>query len=91
MTSRSRAPSSTEKTSPGADYELPAMDGSRPGVFYANLYDMKSIYSLAYGAYDLLQGLYNLNTKPIPGRYKNGVTEGAKYFSAKGMARGGIR
>ena len=59
--------------------------------YSANLYDMKSIYSLAYGAYDLLQGLYNLNTKPIPGRYKNGVAQGAKYFSPKGMARGGVR
>ena len=59
--------------------------------YSANLYDMKSIYSLAYGAYDLLQGLYNLNTKPIPGRYKNGVAQGDKYFSPKGMARGGVR
>jgi hypothetical protein len=59
--------------------------------YSANLYDMKSIYSLAYGAYDLLQGLYNLNTKPIPGRYKNGVSEGAKYFTPKGLARGGVR
>jgi hypothetical protein len=59
--------------------------------YSANLYDMKSIYSLAYGAYDLLQGLYNLNTKPIPGRYKNGVTEGDKYFTPKGLARGGVR
>jgi hypothetical protein len=57
----------------------------------ANLYDMKSIYSLAYGGYDLLQGLYNLNTKPIPGRFKNGVKEGDKYFTPKGLARSGVR
>jgi hypothetical protein len=57
----------------------------------ANLYDMKSIYSLSYGAYDLLQGLYNLNTKPIPGRFKNGVTESDKYFTPKGLARSGVR
>jgi hypothetical protein len=57
----------------------------------ANLYDMKSIYSLSYGAYDLLQGLYNLNTKPIPGRFKNGVTESEKYFTPKGLARSGVR
>jgi hypothetical protein len=57
----------------------------------ANLYDMKSIYSLAYGGYDLLQGLYNLNTKPIPGKFKNGVKEGDKYFTPKGLARSGVR
>ena len=59
--------------------------------YSANLYDMKSIYSLAYGAYDVLQGLYNLNTKPIPGRYKNGVAQSEKYFTPKGLARGGVR
>jgi uncharacterized protein (DUF885 family) len=32
-----RIPVFKEKTSPGAYYEPPALDGSRPGVFYANL------------------------------------------------------
>ncbi len=48
-----RIPEFKEKTSPGAYYLRPAMDGSRPGVFYANLYDMKasprySMRTLAY-------------------------------------------
>ncbi len=60
-------------------------------AYGANLYDIKSNYHFAYGAYDLLQGLYNLNTKPSPGGFKNGVTEGDMYFTPKGMARGGIR
>lgn len=60
-------------------------------AYLANLYDIKSRYDLAYGAYDLLQNIYNINTKPIPGKFKNGVDKGDKYFSAKGMARGGIR
>ena len=60
-------------------------------AYGANLYDIKSNFHFAYGAYDLLQGLYNLNTKPIPGKYKNGVTQNDKYFSAKGMARSGVR
>jgi uncharacterized protein (DUF885 family) len=37
-----RIPEFKEKTSPGAYYQPPAMDGSRQGVFYANLYDIKA-------------------------------------------------
>jgi uncharacterized protein (DUF885 family) len=37
-----RVPEFKEKTAPGAYYNPPAMDGSRPGVFYANLYDIKA-------------------------------------------------
>jgi uncharacterized protein (DUF885 family) len=37
-----RVPEFKEKTSPGAYYSRPAMDGSRPGLFYANLHDIKA-------------------------------------------------
>ena len=37
-----RIPEFKEKTAPGAYYQRPAMDGSRPGVFFANLYDIKA-------------------------------------------------
>jgi hypothetical protein len=60
-------------------------------AYGANLYDIKSTYHFAYGAYDIAQGIYNLNSKPIPGKYRNGVTEGDNYFAPKGMARGGVR
>ena len=37
-----RVPEFKQKTSAGAYYEAAALDGSRPGVFYANLYDVKA-------------------------------------------------
>ncbi len=48
-----RVPEFKEKTSPGAYYQMPAMDGSRQGVFYANLYDIKATprYSMRTLAY----------------------------------------
>jgi len=60
-------------------------------AYGTNLYDIKAYYSIPYGAYDLLQGIYNLNGKPIPGEFKLGMEKGPKYFTPKGLARGGVR
>lgn len=35
-----RVPEFREKTAAGGSYQGPSMDGSRPGIFYANLYDI---------------------------------------------------
>ncbi len=56
-----------------------------------SLYDRKSDFALAYGAYDLAQDTYNLSNKPIPGKYQNKVDKPDNYFTPEGMARGGIR
>jgi hypothetical protein len=45
----------------------------------------------AYGAYDLLQNIYNLNGKTIPGKFHDGVDQTDKYFTPKGLARSGVR
>ena len=59
-------------------------------TYGARLYDRKSGAG-ATGSYDLLQDIYNLNAKPIPGKFSNGVDQGDKYFSPKGLARSGVR
>jgi hypothetical protein len=59
-------------------------------LYGADLYDRKSTFGSAFGAYDLLQNIYNI-TKPIPGKFKNGVTQKDNYFTSEGMARGGVR
>jgi uncharacterized protein (DUF885 family) len=38
-----RVPEFKEKTSAGAYYQSPALDGTRPGVFFANLRDMNEV------------------------------------------------
>lgn len=38
-----RVPEFKEKTAPGAYYNPPALDGSRPGIFFANLRDMAEL------------------------------------------------
>jgi hypothetical protein len=48
-------------------------------------------YISGYGAYDLLQNIYNLNGKAKPGGFKNDVDESSKFFTPKGMARSGVR
>jgi uncharacterized protein (DUF885 family) len=40
-----RIPEFREQTAPGAYYNPPPLDGSRPGVFYANLRDVREIYT----------------------------------------------
>ncbi len=37
-----RVPEFSEQTAPGAYYNKPSRDGSRPGTFYANLFDIKA-------------------------------------------------
>jgi hypothetical protein len=60
-------------------------------LYGANLYDRQSGYGSAYGAYDLLQNIYNLNGKLIPGKFRHGVEQNEKFFTPKGIARGGVR
>lgn len=46
-----RIPTFKEKTAPGAYYMRPSMDGSRPGIFYANLLHLPKKYDMATLSY----------------------------------------
>ena len=60
-------------------------------AYPANMYDTGGAYSNAYSGNDLLQNIYNINGKAIPGKFSMGVKKGDKYFTPKGLARGGVR
>ncbi len=54
-------------------------------------WDTPAIGNTAYGTYDLLAGIYNINSKPIPGTFTSDHDKSEQFFSPQGMARGGIR
>lgn len=54
-------------------------------------WDVPSPANTGYGGYDLISNIYNINSKPIPGTYRNTHDASEQYFTAQGMARTGIR
>jgi len=56
------------------------------------LYDVPAGGLIAYSGYDLLKGIYYINTKPVPGTFTNvGEQKSVKFWSPQSMARTGIR
>jgi hypothetical protein len=54
-------------------------------------WDVPAPGNTAYGAYDLVAGIYNINTKPIPGTFRQGHEQSEQYMSPQGIARTGVR
>lgn len=54
-------------------------------------WDVPTPSNTGYGGYDLISNIYNVNSKPIPGTYRNRHDASEQYFTAQGMARTGIR
>ena len=52
-----RVPEFKEKNAPGAYYYPPALDGTRPGVFYANLRDMNEVPKFSMRTLALHEGV----------------------------------
>jgi hypothetical protein len=75
---------------PGTGFRPNVSAGERDFV-YPDRVVANTIFAAPCGAFDLLQGICNLNGKPIPGEYHSGVTRDDKYFSLKGIARSALR
>ncbi len=60
-------------------------------MFPTILWDKGTAYTLAYSGHDLLQGNYNVNGKPIPGGLRFTNSKKPRFYSPKGLTRGGIR
>jgi hypothetical protein len=61
-------------------------------AYFAPLYDIKAGNTFAYGSYDLLSNIFNINTKPIPGKFRIPEKQKSlKFYSPQGIARTGIR
>ena len=52
-----RVPEFKQATAPGAYYNSPALDGTRPGVFYANLRDMAEVPKFGMRTLSLHEGI----------------------------------
>ncbi|MEP7314561.1 MAG: DUF885 domain-containing protein [Pseudomonadota bacterium] len=52
-----RVPPFKEKTSAGAYYTIPAIDGSRPGIFWANLRDMNAVTTYGMRTLSIHEGI----------------------------------
>jgi uncharacterized protein (DUF885 family) len=52
-----RVPEFREKTSAGAYYQMGSIDGSRPGVFYANLRDMQEVHKFGMKTLSYHEGI----------------------------------
>ena len=60
-------------------------------MYQTQSWDVPAPTNTAYGTYDLIANIYNINAKPIPGTYRGEHGESEQYFSSQGMARTGIR
>ena len=60
-------------------------------MYQTQSWDVPAPSNTAYGTYDLIANIYNINAKPIPGTYRGEHGESEQYFSSQGMARTGIR
>jgi len=60
-------------------------------MYQFQAWDIPAPGNTAYSAYDLLSGIYWINSKPNPGTYEGKHDMPESFFSAQGMARTGIR
>lgn len=77
-----------EKSAGKAFYQNPSKDGSRPGIYYANLYDMKAMPTYQMEALAYHEGIPGHHMQRAIATELEGVPEFQKYISATAYTEG---
>lgn len=77
-----------EKSAGKAFYQRPAKDGSRPGIYYANLYDMSSMPTYQMEALAYHEGIPGHHMQLAIAQELEGVPEFQKYLSFTAYSEG---
>ncbi|MDF2177102.1 DUF885 domain-containing protein [Aliiglaciecola sp. CAU 1673] len=77
-----------EKSAGKAFYQSPAKDGSRPGIYYANLYDMNSMPTYQMEALAYHEGIPGHHMQLAIAQELEGVPEFQKYLSFTAYTEG---
>lgn len=77
-----------EKSAGKAFYQSPAQDGSRPGIYYANLYDMSAMPSYQLEALAYHEGIPGHHMQRAIAQELEGIPQFQKFLSATAYTEG---
>ena len=84
-----RVPGFKEATSPGAYYEIPAMDGTPPGSFFANLRDMNEVPKWSMPTLAYHEGVPGHHWQISTAQELKGVPQFRKCFRSRRIRKAG--
>lgn len=77
-----------EQSAGKAFYQSPALDGSRPGIYYANLYDMQAMPTYQLEALAYHEGIPGHHMQRAIAQERDGVPQVQKYLSFTAYTEG---
>ncbi len=77
-----------EKSAGKAFYQSPAQDGSRPGIYYANLYDMKAMPTYQLEALAYHEGIPGHHMQRAIAQELDGIPQFQKFLSSTAYTEG---